>query len=458
MSSLPAPSFAPADRLLIGLACALTFVWALPNLIAVRFVLALLLLGTAAWRTNATRSAVSTVPLSGQHRTAVVLYALLTLWILLQAAFWGLNPAGDFKEIWGQWARSGLVGLGGVLTATVVLRSSRLKAGPWLAFALLATLGALITLHDGDTLWRWLAEGRFPFQETRIVQNRTVLSYVANLMLAFLCAETVARLLHRRAYLPIPAAGLSTLFALSLFCTYALGTRNGTMGILGLLASSTFVVWFAKRKAVSGVVQAGALAVVLACISAFGWVTFKSDPRWQTFQATVSVAWDTEHQVAWKDPEQPYPPLPNGVPAEGSAYLRLSWGKEAAQAIVAHPLGVGFSRSAFGQAMRLKYPEYRSSEHSHSGILDFTLGVGLPGLALWLAFLGTLGVHGWRAFFRRENPAGLLLLFLITGYFGRSLVDSNIRDHMLEQFMFLVGVLTVLAWEDQHRTTPTNNH
>lgn len=454
MPSLPAPSFSPADRLLIGLTCALTFVWSLPNLIALRIGLALLLLGTAAWRAVASRAiaeAGATTP-PGQHRTAAVLYGALTLWILLQAGVWGLDPAWDFKEIWGQWVRSGLVGLAGVLVATTVLRSPRPQAGARLAFALLAALATLVALHDGDTVWRWLREGQFPFQQTRVVENRTVLSYVANLMLAFLCAETVARLIHRRAYLPIPTAGLAALFALSLFCTYALGTRNGTLGILGLLASSTFVVWVATRKVVNAGGQAATLVIVLAGIAAFGWLTYKSDPRWQTFQATVVVAWDTAHQAAWKDPEQPYPPLPDGTPAEGSAYLRLAWGKEAVQAIAAHPLGVGFGRSAFGQAMRQAYPDYRSTEHSHSGILDFTLGVGLPGLALWLAFLGTLGVHGWRAFFVRENPAGLLLLFLVTGYFSRSLVDSNIRDHMLEQFMFLAGVLTVLAREDLHRS------
>lgn len=454
MSSPPTSSFSPADRLLIGLACALTFVWSLPNLITLRISLALLLLGTGTWRAIATSSITETTATTrpGEHRTVAILYGVLTVWILLQAGIWGVNPTGDFKEIWGQWIRSGLVGLAGVLCATTILRSPKPQAGARLACALLATLAALVVLHDGDTVWRWLQEGQLPFQQTRIVENRTVLSYVANLMLAFLCAETVARLLHRRTYLPIPTTSLVALFAFGLFCTYALGTRNGTLGILGLLASSTFVVWFAKRKAVSVGLQAGTLAVVLAGIAAFGWITFKFDPRWQAFQATVVVAWDTEHQAAWKDPEVPYPPLPNGTAAEGSAYLRLAWGKEAARAVLAHPLGLGFSRSSFGQAMRQVYPDYRSSEFSHSGILDFTLGVGLPGLALWLAFLGTLGVHGWCAFFVRENPAGLLLLFLVTGYFSRSLVDSNIRDHMLEQFMFLAGVLTVLAREDLHRS------
>ncbi|MDR1999939.1 MAG: O-antigen ligase family protein [Zoogloeaceae bacterium] len=449
----PAPSFSLTERLLIGLACALTFVWSMPHLVALRNTLSLLLLVMVVWQTLAARSTGRTAILSESPRVAVFLYGGLTLWILFQAGIWGFDPADDYKEIWGQWIRSGLTGLAGVLLAMTIMRNSP-QAGARLAFALLATLAVMLTLHDADTLWRWLQEGQFPFQQTRIVENRTVLSYVTNLLLAFLCAETVVRLLYRHAYLPISAAGLVALFGLSLFCTYTLGTRNGTIGVLGLLASSTFVVWFAKRKAVDVKLQAGVLAVMLAGIAGFGWITYQSDPRWQTFQATVAVAWDTEHQAAWRDSELPYPLLPDGARAEESAYLRLAWGKAATQAIIAHPLGVGFNRSAFRQAMREVHPDYRSTTHCHSGILDFTLGVGLPGLALWLTFLTVLGIHGWRAFFVRENPAGLLLLFVVAGYFSRSLVDSNIRDHMLEQFMFLAGMLAMLASEDQGSPVP----
>lgn len=439
---------------MIGLACALTFVWSLPNLIALRISLAVLLLGTAVWRIlTHPNTAEGAPPILRQQRLISLFYGLLTLWIVIQAGLCGLDPTGDFKEIWGQWIRSGLVGLAGLLLASTILHSPRRHAGTQLAFALMVPLVILVALHDIDTLWRWQRGGHFPFQETRIVENRTVLSYVANLLLAFLCAETVARLLYRRPYLPLSTAGLLTLFALDLFCTYALGTRNGTLGILGLLTSSTFVVWFAKRNTVRAPLQIGVLLVVLAGIANFGWLTFKSDSRWQTFLATVSVAWDTDQHNAWQNPELPLPPLPDGTPAEESAYLRLAWGKEAAKAIAEYPLGVGFSRSAFGQAMRQSHPEYRSTVHSHSGILDFTLSVGLPGLALWLAFLTMLGANGWNSFFKRENPAGLLLLFLVTGYFSRSLVDSNIRDHMLEQFMFLASILAVLAKEDLHRPT-----
>jgi hypothetical protein len=444
----PAPSFSLTERLLIGLACALTFVWSIPHLMTLRITLSLLLLGTAIWQIIAIRSTGRTMALSGSPRIAAFLYGVLTLWILLQAGLWGLNPVANFKEIWGQWIRSGLIGLAGVLLTMVIMRDARPQAGARLAFALLATLAAMVALHDADTLWRWLQEGQFPFQETRIVGSRTSLSFVTNLMLAFLCAETIVRLIHRHAYLPISTTGLATLFGLALFCTYALGTRHGTLGVLGLLASSTFIVWFAKRKTINTGQQAAVLAIVLAGIIGFGWITYKSDPRWQTFQASIVVAWDTEHQSAWRNKDVPYPPLPDGTPANGSAYLRVAWIKEATKSVIAHPLGVGFSRSAFGQAMHQTHPDYRSTEHCHSGILDFTLGVGLPGLALWLAFLTVLGIHGWRAFFVRENPAGLLLLFVVVGYFSRSLVDSNIRDHMLEQFMFLAGVLTMLAEQD----------
>jgi hypothetical protein len=36
-------------------------------------------------------------------------------------------------------------------------------------------------------------------------------------------------------------------------------------------------------------------------------------------------------------------------------------------------------------------------------------------------------------------------MFLVSGFFTRSLVDSNIRDHVLQQFLFLIGLFVMLA-------------
>jgi len=92
----------------------------------------------------------------------------------------------------------------------------------------------------------------------------------------------------------------------------------------------------------------------------------------------------------------------------------------------------------------LKYG-YPFSGHSHSSVIDWSLEVGIPGLLLWLAFIWGLMRRGLRSWFRDKNPSGLLLLFVVSGFFGRSIVDSNMRDHMMEMFMMLLGILLVLT-------------
>jgi len=71
---------------------------------------------------------------------------------------------------------------------------------------------------------------------------------------------------------------------------------------------------------------------------------------------------------------------------------------------------------------------------------------------LWAAFLGSLMWRGWRAFFDRDNPHGLLLFFLATGYAGRMLLDSVNKDHMLQMFMFLAGLLLMLSAPQREAT------
>lgn len=449
--SLPS-SLSSSERWLIGLACALLFVWSLPGTIALRLFIIVVLLGLAVWKCRQPGLGIGETLRT--HRKLFFTYGVLTVWIVVGALLFADDTAAVLKEFWGQWIRSGITGLIGFLVAALVVRRLPHRGGPLLATALTLTLALQVGLHDLDTLWRWWDEGKLPFQEARITQNRTGLSFVTNLLMALLSAEAMSRLLFHRRYMPIQTAVLLLLVACCFFATYTLGTRHGTIGFLVLLISCTIVALIAKRREINLALLVGTAAVVLAGIGAFGWLSVKSDPRWLTFTETVPIALDTEHHQEWKNPEPVYPALADGSPAEGSAYRRIAWAKEAVLAIGRDPLGVGYGRNAFGEAMIRVYPDYASTKHCHSGILNFTIGVGIPGLLLWLGFLGILAVNGWRSFFRDENPAGLLLLFVVSGFFMRSIVDGNFQDHMFEQFMFLAMLFNALALEDQRTVEP----
>jgi O-antigen ligase len=124
--------------------------------------------------------------------------------------------------------------------------------------------------------------------------------------------------------------------------------------------------------------------------------------------------------------------------------MRISALKEGALLIVDHPLGIGFGRNAYGHGLEAKYGE-KGLGHSHSGLMDLAIGTGIPGTILWLTFLVALFLVGWRRFREAPDYPPLLLMLGVGGYGFRMLVDSVIRDHMLQQFLLMAGLLAVLA-------------
>lgn len=447
--------FSIQEKCLIGLSCFLLFIWTVPGTIALRLAVTVALLGLSL------SSAIKAWgwPIIGRsfavHRNIWLIYLSLTLWIIIEGSIFGIHKEVVFKDIWGQWVRSGICGLIGYMAAVVVTRRKPDSGGPLLAGMMALTLAFQVGLHDIDTIWRWISEGKLPFQETRLAKNRTGISFVTNLLMALVAAELLARVLFKKRYVAVHTGWLVFVGAMCFFATYVLGTRFGTLGFIALLISSATVALFAKRQSISPATFVLVSTIVVGLIASFAWASIQSDPRWQTFSETVTFAMDTESHAAWRDKSLPMPTLNSGLPAEESAYMRVSWAKEAIGAIMRDPLGIGFSRSAFGHAMQKIYPDYASDLHCHSGILNFTVGAGLPALILWLLFICSLIVTGWRAFFERQNPSGLLLLLLVSGFSIRSVVDGNMQDHMLEQFMFLSMMFLVLASRNEKETVET---
>ena len=66
-------------------------------------------------------------------------------------------------------------------------------------------------------------------------------------------------------------------------------------------------------------------------------------------------------------------------------------------------------------------------------------------MVVWIAFLGSLAWLGLRRFLDTGSYAGLALLFVVLDFSTRLLLDSVTKDHMMQQFMLVAGLLAVLA-------------
>ena len=91
---------------------------------------------------------------------------------------------------------------------------------------------------------------------------------------------------------------------------------------------------------------------------------------------------DTTHYQQWKyNSEQGLPNNELGVVVSGTNYERLAWGKMGLKLIVQNPLGYGLIERSFGQLAKINWPDSKLHQ-SHSGWIDLTLGLGIPGFLL----------------------------------------------------------------------------
>lgn len=367
----------------------------------------------------------------------------LSLWLAAVAILVSPDTAWSLDEIRGQWLKGLAALVVGGCAGLVAGRSESMRF--WAPTLLFAPLVVYVIYTDLLVLSGFAASGTIPLRLPVLGSGPDKANFVTNLFLAFVLAEIFLRVVHGRRTLWVNNAVLGVMLSLGLLAEYANSMRNGyaefvllVLLVVVLFVSNQIDRW--SRRVLASAVVALVLVVGIA-----GVVSYKSDPRWQTFYETFAIAWDIDKYEHWRDPAtRGYPLLSSGQPVEASAYLRVTALRSGFRLIATNPLGVGFGRNAYGHALQMQIGD-KGLGHSHSGMVDMAIGGGIPGAVLWLAFLGSLFSLGWRRFRDSRDYAPLLLMLLVTGYSVRMLVDSVIRDHMLQQFLLLAGLLAVLS-------------
>jgi O-antigen ligase len=261
-----------------------------------------------------------------------------------------------------------------------------------------------------------------------------------------LLAELLYRLLSKKRALPFGNVLLGSAIGVALLSLFAERMRNGVavFALMLLLAGLLWLLGQKQRLKKTGLVI-GALTLVVVTFGGLGLaVAIKGHTDLEKLIETAPIAWDTEHHQGWLN-EKKYglPLLSTGEAVDPSAYQRIAWLKQGLLMIGEHPFGIGFGRNAYGHGLKAKYGE--GAGHSHSGLLDLAIGTGIPGTLLWLGFFVSLMRLAWKHARAAHGYAATLLLFVLLDFGLRMVVDSVIRDHMLQQFLFLAGFAAALT-------------
>jgi hypothetical protein len=275
-------------------------------------------------------------------------------------------------------------------------------------------------------------------------------NYITNVLLAFLVSEVIFRFRTSEKVLNINNFVLSLIIGLTIISSVFEGMRNGVVAVVFLTISGLFLSFYNNEKYTKKfkIFVSTFIFIILTFPTVYN---IKNDRRWNTLLATIPYALDTQVNKYWLDMKKySLPKFPNGNSVEASAYLRFAWGYEGLKLIKENLLGIGFGRNAFGHGIKAKYGTAKQIGHSHSGLIDLTIGVGIPGLILWLSFGLYLMYLSYTIFIKYYSFFALVLFFNASGFFSRFVVDSNMRDHMFETFMLIAGFSLIFMLKDKY--------
>ncbi|SDI49286.1 O-antigen ligase family protein [Propionivibrio dicarboxylicus] len=427
-----------------GLFFLVCFVYPIPHTIALRNLILVILVGASLFCIAKRPRRLDAIDWSIFRPSAGLLIAL-TLWLLLQSALISPRSAEALEMFRGDW----LVALAVALVAMVSTLTVREVDPDRLILALVLALLAHIILLFGYQIAVWLSTGYFPWHKTPFAE-KDYHSMLATILAVLSLGDLVARAINSRRC--FPCAWYWVVAVLMLCCTanLTLWARSGNI-IIAVEFVVCCVIFVALAPA-SGTKRTALVITLVALLGIGGWLSVHSDSRWSGLQEAAEIAFDTENHLAWRDSKTyPRPLTKAGDPVEESAYLRLAWAKVGVEQIALYPLGLGYGHKALGWAVERSYGVSTGLESSHSGLIDFTLANGIPGLVLWLALTAALTLAGWRGFRQYGSPAGLMLTLSVIAYLVRCLLDGHLSGFRLEMYAFFVGVLIVRQLQESSR-------
>lgn len=167
------------------------------------------------------------------------------------------------------------------------------------------------------------------------------------------------------------------------FIFYSENIKNGVA--YGLLLILIFLFLLVRSLLQGRWLQKILLTILLLTSALFFLAThLEQNQSWRSFAADARVALNTSQNTQWKyNGEKGYPINGDGAPVSVTNYERIAWAKEGIRLISENPLGYGLVERSFGHLAKLRWPDSKLHQ-SHSGWIDLTLGIGIPGVALLL--------------------------------------------------------------------------
>lgn len=407
----------------------LYFIWPVTHTMALRKLLLVLGagIGIVLWGRSAEDRAIL-------KSSWMITSGILLVWLVLHAMFLSQNGSEAWGELLGQWLpayMAMLVGIGLGLAGSTISPST-------FRTYLVAILAAQPVLYLFLSLFESIRLGHLAIAYWGIMDHKLGLTFYADLLAALSCAKFVDAANSDAG--KIRTYGWVLPILLAFYVAIVSDSLNGILLLSVCMLLTLGSLAYQSRKNISrGIVAAAAIlliAVPLYAVSYSPGVQAKLKSLVSDTKAAVNI----DKYPNWKNfAKLGLPTNEQGVRVRESFYLRVAYATAGLGGVLEHPWGYGISRHAFERLMQQKYPDVVIA-NSHNGYIDLVCAVGFPALLIVLLVIATAIGQARKSGSEWAHPT--IWMIGITALHWA--LDPISRDHYLETFFFMVGLLSTL--------------
>lgn len=360
-----------------------------------------------------------------EHR----LFWLLTAWIVGQAALIAPLPlATTIPEVIGNWGKLILMAAMGIWLVRIM------PSRQWINLAVFSGLYLHVIatiLYEVPLLLNGYG---LVFRESLFSNGHLASSFTIGAV-ALLFADGLARIWRLSPLFPWRPIVTAFLIGIAVVVELLHRVKAGQAMMAVLIVITAFAILACPH--IGRKWKAALLVTILAILAA---VAVTGGGMWGKAKESI--------KIAWAEPFSPEAlagdraPVPAGT--DHSFYLRAVRARVGLEGVTEYPLGMGFDTGVYRHYVLDHYDLKEASNSSNSGMIDFALATGIPGLASLLIFLIALMWRGWQGFLAGRSE-GIALTFLILQHFGRYLLDGTLAGSRLTGFALVAGIFWALV-------------
>jgi len=369
-------------------------VWALPETILIRHICLIVGALLSLWTIYQYRR-------SFFQRRAIPVWLIATLfaWATFHLFFLSNDFAAQYEEytsIWKRTALGAIFALGFGIALSTYSRKKESKGKVVWAMIYLGLLAPILIYIVKYVLTNYGVQKGWVFPDYWKLYYGSLPFYIPKTAYVCFCLPTLAvalgQLAHNihqhQAFKWANLVYLATIPAV-LFVFYGENIKNGVVYSAVLLALFLGLLIFRNFRRY-WLIKLLTLGLVLVIAGLFVVNSVQKNDSWRTLSADIKIARDTQTYSHWKSSgAQALPNNEFGTMVSVTNYYRLAWGKEGIKLIIQNPLGYGLIERSFGHLAKINWPD-SNLHQSHSGWIDLTLGLGIPGFLLIFTVLLSL--------------------------------------------------------------------